>query len=53
MLYDAEGNIGQLKRDLKLVCAKSFLYYRTHNLEHLVIRKTGFVVTCPKRIIKN
>lgn len=39
MLYDAEGNIGQVKRDLKLVCAKSFLYYRTHNLEHLVIRK--------------
>ena len=24
MLYDAEGNIGQVKRDLKLVCAKSF-----------------------------
>ena len=39
MLYDAEGNIGQVKRDLKLVCAKSFLHYRTHNEEKLIIRK--------------
>lgn len=27
MLYDAEANIGQIKRDLKLVCAKAFLRY--------------------------
>ena len=52
MLYDAEGNIGQVKRDLKLVCAKSFLYYRTHNLEHLVIRKR-ICRYLSKRIIKN
>lgn len=31
LLYQAEGNIGQLKRDLKLVCAKTFLHYRTKN----------------------
>lgn len=30
MLYNAEGNIGQVKRDLKLVCAKAFLHYKTH-----------------------
>ncbi|MEO1781713.1 transcriptional antiterminator bglG:Sigma-54 factor [Enterococcus diestrammenae] len=39
MLYDAEGNIGQVKRDLKLVCAKAFLHYRTHKQQSLLIRK--------------
>ncbi len=31
LLYNAEGNIGQLKRDLKLVCAKAFLHYQTNS----------------------
>ena len=52
MLYDAEGNIGQVKRDLKLVCAKSFLYYRTHNLEHLVIRKQDLSLPVQKGLLK-
>ena len=52
MLYDAEGNIGQVKRDLKLVCAKSFLYYRTHNLEHLVIRKRDLSLPVQKGLLK-
>ena len=29
MLYQPEGNIGQFQRDLKLVCAKAFLNFRT------------------------
>lgn len=29
LAYQPEGNIGQLKRDLKLVCAKAFLHYQT------------------------
>ena len=33
LLYHAEGNIGQLKRDLKLVCAKAFLYHQTSDNE--------------------
>lgn len=37
MLYHAEGNIGQVQRDLKLVCAKAFLHYRTHDEQHLTI----------------
>lgn len=30
LLYKADGNIGQLKRDLKLVCAKAFLHHQTN-----------------------
>ncbi len=39
MLYDAPANIGQIKRDVKIVCAKSFLHYRTHEQDELIIRK--------------
>ncbi|WP_414838670.1 sigma 54-interacting transcriptional regulator [Carnobacterium sp. TMP28] len=35
MLYPAKANIGQVQRDLKLVCAKAFLHYRTHQTDCL------------------
>lgn len=35
MLYPAKANIGQVQRDLKLVCAKAFLHYRTHQTNYL------------------
>ena len=35
MLYPAKANIGQVQRDLKLVCAKAFLHYRTHQTDYL------------------
>ncbi len=52
MLYDAEANIGQIKRDLKLVCAKSFLHYRMHNEESLVIRKKDLSLQVQKGLLK-
>ncbi|MGX7174323.1 sigma 54-interacting transcriptional regulator [Enterococcus ratti] len=52
MLYDAEGNIGQVKRDLKLVCAKAFLHYRTHNEEKLLIRKEELSLQVQKGLLK-
>lgn len=52
MLYDAEGNIGQIKRDLKLVCAKSFLHYRTHNETSLMIRKKDLPLQVQKGLLK-
>ena len=52
MLYDAEGNIGQVKRDLKLVCAKAFLHYRTHNESSLVIRKRDLPLQVQKGLLK-
>lgn len=52
MLYAAEGNIGQVKRDLKLVCAKSFLYYRTHHEASLVIQKRDLPLPVQKGLLK-
>lgn len=52
MLYDAEGNIGQVKRDLKLVCAKAFLHYRTHNEESLTIHKKDLNLQVQKGLLK-
>ncbi|MFB5509612.1 sigma 54-interacting transcriptional regulator [Enterococcus casseliflavus] len=52
MLYDAEGNIGQIKRDLKLVCAKAFLHYRTYGKKHLLIRKGDCSLQVQKGLLK-
>ena len=38
MLYEPEANIGQIQRDIKVVCAKAFLYFRTHDATSLYIR---------------
>lgn len=52
MLYHAEGNIGQVKRDLKLVCAKAFLHYRTHHEKALKIRKDDLPLQVQKGLLK-
>ncbi|WP_461203148.1 sigma 54-interacting transcriptional regulator [Enterococcus sp. N342-3-1-2] len=52
MLYDAEGNIGQIKRDLKLVCAKAFLHYRTYGKKNLLIRKEDCSLQVQKGLLK-
>lgn len=52
MLYAAEGNIGQIKRDLKLVCAKAFLHYRTYSEKHLLIRKEDCTLQVQKGLLK-
>ncbi|SIO26171.1 Transcriptional regulatory protein LevR, contains PRD, AAA+ and EIIA domains [Carnobacterium alterfunditum] len=35
MLYQPEGNIGQFQRDLKLVCAKAYLNFKTEKSQSL------------------
>lgn len=52
MLYQVEGNIGQVKRDLKLVCAKSFLNYRTNQLKNLMIRQKDLPLHVQKGLLK-
>lgn len=52
MLYDAKANIGQVKRDLKLVCAKSFLHYRTREQSELLIRKKDCPLQVQKGLLK-
>lgn len=52
MLYEAKGNIGQIKSDLKLVCAKAFLHYRTHDETSLYIRKQDLTLQIQKGLLK-
>ncbi|WP_413537188.1 sigma 54-interacting transcriptional regulator [Carnobacterium divergens] len=51
MLYHAEGNIGQVQRDLKLVCAKAFLHYRTHQEEYLRISQKDLPLQVQKGLL--
>ncbi|MBU5365057.1 sigma 54-interacting transcriptional regulator [Enterococcus devriesei] len=53
LLYKAEGNIGQLKRDLKLVCAKAFLHYQTSNdSEKLMIVEEDLPLVVQKGLLR-
>lgn len=51
MLYHPEANIGQVERDLKLVCAKSFLHYRTNDEEHLTITQKDLPLQVQKGLL--
>lgn len=35
LLYDCPGNVGELRTDVQLTCARAYLEYRTHNLPEL------------------
>ncbi len=35
LLYDCPGNVGQLRTDVQLTCARAYLEYRTHTLPEL------------------
>ncbi len=52
MLYSTEGNIGQVKRDLKLICAKAFLHYRTNNTDHLSVGVNDLPLQVQKGLLK-
>lgn len=53
LLYNAEGNIGQLKRDLKLVCAKAFLHYQTNSeSEKLMIVEEDLPLVVQKGLLR-
>ena len=52
ILYETEGNIGQVKRDLKLVCAKAFLHYRTNETDYLKISVSDLPLAVQKGLLK-
>ncbi|WP_238786639.1 sigma 54-interacting transcriptional regulator [Vagococcus coleopterorum] len=53
MLYQPEGNIGQLKRDLKLVCAKAFLNYHTADHSNgLLIKEDSLPIQVQKGLLR-
>ncbi|HEY7417897.1 MAG TPA: sigma 54-interacting transcriptional regulator, partial [Ktedonobacteraceae bacterium] len=35
LLYECLGNVGQLRSDVQLTCARAYLEYRTHNLNEM------------------
>ncbi len=35
LVYECPGNVGQLRTDIQLTCARAYLEYRTHNLPEL------------------
>ncbi|GAC1656523.1 MAG: sigma-54-dependent transcriptional regulator [Ktedonobacteraceae bacterium] len=37
LLYECPGNIGQLRTDVQLACARAYLEYRTNNLSELSV----------------
>lgn len=39
LLYDCPNNIGQLKSDIQLACAKAFLNYKSKGTEYLIINQ--------------
>lgn len=41
LLYDCQHNIGQLKSDIQLACAKSFLNYKSKNNKSIDLLKIG------------
>ncbi|RAK11718.1 sigma 54 modulation protein [Halanaerobium saccharolyticum] len=41
LLYDCKNNIGQLKSDIQLACAKSFLNYKSKNNQKIDLLKIG------------
>ncbi|MFL2100891.1 sigma 54-interacting transcriptional regulator [Desemzia sp. FAM 23989] len=51
MLYHPEANIGQVERDLKLVCAKAFLHYRTNDEDHLNITQKDLPLQVQKGLL--
>ena len=39
LLYPAKGNIGQIKKDVKLVCARSFLSYQSGSNAKIIVHQ--------------
>lgn len=37
LLYECKGNVGQLKADIQLLCARGFLDYKVHNKKYVEI----------------
>lgn len=37
LLYECNGNVGQLKSDIQIACARAFLNYKSQNREYIVI----------------
>ncbi|KAA0942123.1 PRD domain-containing protein [Sporosarcina sp. ANT_H38] len=51
LLYHTTANIGQLQRDLKLACAKSFLHYISNQTSNILIRQNDLSIHVQKGLL--
>lgn len=51
LLYRTSANIGQLQRDLKLACAKSFLHYISNQTATLLIQQNDLPIHVQKGLL--
>jgi len=51
LLYHTSANIGQLQRDLKLACAKSFLHYISNKTPSLLIQQNDLPLHVQKGLL--
>lgn len=51
LLYEAVGNIGQIKRDIKLVCAKAFFTAQTQQQTYLKITQEDLPLAVQKGLL--
>lgn len=52
LLYDCPNNIGQLKSDIQLSCAKAFLDFKTKNLDYIFIEQSDLPKNTKKGFMK-
>lgn len=52
LLYDCSGNIGQLKSDIQLSCAKAFLNYKTNSRDYILIEQGDLHAGVKKGLMK-
>ncbi len=52
LLYDCIGNIGQLKSDIQLCCARGFLNYKSGKKEYIIITQEDLPRYVKKGILK-
>ncbi|HHW04017.1 MAG TPA: sigma 54-interacting transcriptional regulator [Thermoanaerobacterales bacterium] len=52
LLYECAGNVGQLKSDIQIACARAFLNYKSQNREYLVISSEDLPTHVKKGIMK-
>lgn len=52
LLYDCTNNIGQLKSDIQLSCAKAFLNYKFNKKKYIIIEQSDLQAIVKKGIMK-
>jgi transcriptional regulatory protein LevR/transcriptional regulator with AAA-type ATPase domain len=52
LLYDCIGNIGQLKSDIQLSCAKAFLNFKTEKKNYIIVTQSDIPKEVKKGMLK-